>query len=122
MHLCRAELSRLQFVSLRHLILFTASLVLRSELNNVIYHNSGYHLLANRASIAHPRLVLSDGLPFTKSSCLRTSDNRLHDTSILRSAQMFVRYETEAPFRVRETTKTFKFKYYIMYMYDKIPW
>ena len=46
-----------------------------------------------RQLITHPRLGISDGLPFTKSSCLRTSDNRLQDTSILRSAQMFVRYE-----------------------------
>ena len=46
-----------------------------------------------RQLITHPRLGISDGLPFTKSSCLRTSDNRLQDTSILRSAQMFVRCE-----------------------------
>ena len=40
------------------------------------------------------RLELSDEIPFTKSSYLRTSDNRLQDTSILRSAQMFVGYES----------------------------
>ena len=47
-------------------------------------------IFANRAPIDH-----LFGLPFTKSSCLRTSDNRLQDTSILRSAQMFVRNEAE---------------------------
>ena len=60
--------SRLQLVSLRHRILSTASLDHCSIINNVSYHNSGYHHFANRAPIDHLRLVLSDELPFTKSS------------------------------------------------------
>ena len=85
--------SRLQLVNLRHRTLSTAPLVHRSTLNNVSYHKSGYHLFADRAPIDHLHLVLSSSQPFTESSCLRTSDNRLQDTSILRSAQMFVRCE-----------------------------
>ena len=59
--------------------------------DNGSYRNPRYRFLRTvRQLITHPRLGISDGLPFT---CLRTSDNRLQDTSILRSAQMFVRYE-----------------------------
>ena len=81
----------------------TASLVHHSELNNVIYHNSGYHLLFE---------------PCADWSFIRTALHKIflnmhirqQATNIQRSAQMFVRYEAKAlpslPYRKRQTAKT----------------
>ena len=61
------------------------------------------------------RLVLSDGLPFTS-----LLDHAQQATEIPLSAQMFERADAEGPFQA--AAKTFRLKYYIMYMYDKMPW
>ena len=76
-------------MSLRHRILSTASLVHRSILINVSYHKPGYHLFANRSSSPYTfgRIALRKVFYITHI--------RKQATSILRSAQMFVRYEAE---------------------------
>ena len=73
-------------MSLRHRILSTASLVHRSILNNVSYHDSVYHSFANRGTFGRTAL----------HKVFLLTHNMLQAAGIPHFAQMFVRYEAEA--------------------------